>query len=879
MISSIEVSSTPVLRKQLQNRLFSLAVGFLFLYCTALTLAPLAKNHTWSGELVWKPWIGFASWVICYYFVQRFSNAWMKNYDPFILPIMYILIGWGNLTIWRLSSNLGSRQSIWIIIGSAVLLLVIRIPNLLDILAKYRYVWMAVCFVLVGFTLLPGFTSDTSQPNLWLSIGSLNIQPSEPLKLFLVVYLAAYFSNHLTVNPRSLSVLLPSLVVILITTSLLVMQRDLGTASLILMLYTFTIYTVTRKKRVLLIAGIILIVSCIAGFFTIDVIRLRFEAWINPWIDPTNRSYQIVQSLIALAAGGFLGTGPGMGAPFLVPVAASDFVFSSIVEETGLLGGTGLVVLIFLLYSRSIRAAQKAENPFGALLAGGLGLLSVFQSILIIGGNIRVLPLTGVTLPLMSYGGSSLLVSMTALGLILRISDQTPKSILAVPVFDALRTQILTLVTVVFIAIFALLPVWTIIQRDSFLQRGDNLRHSLNDTYVKRGTIRDRNDRPINTTSGETGSYSRDYLYPDLTGTVGYAHPVYGLSGIESSLDSTLRGSSGYPVSQLWWNNLLTSQTPPGLDIRLSLDLDIQQTLDQELTGLTGAGVILNANSGEILAISSQPHFSPADLDQNWDSLVGDPDLPLLNRAINGQYPVGTANAVFLYALSLENNLQLKNFTSAPVVFDEKQAACAISLPADTTSLTEMLKYSCPQISLNVARLLGKENLYQYYSQLGWYQVPSIPLPENPGHDPGEIENLKTAAVGQENLAITPLQMALSATTISAGGIKPSPKLVISTQTPDGQWQLAITDSTTQKVFSKSTSLNIQQLTQIPDLPAWGVIGKGISGMDKTITWFVGGTTQDWNGSQLTLVFVLEEDNPQLALDTGKNLLTQLLIH
>jgi hypothetical protein len=292
MSNSVQVASHPQLKKSLQGRLFLFAALFGFLFCAALTLAPMARNHGWSGEVNWEPWIGFTIWVVCYGVVQKFSSSWLHNADPYILPIVYLLIGWGSLTIWRLSPAFGLRQSMWIVIGSLALLAVLRIPRLMELLSKYRYIWLGLCFLLVGFTLLPGFLSASSQPSLWITVGSINIQPSEPLKLFLMVYLAAYYSDRLSISPRSWALILPSLVIILISTLLLILQKDLGTATLILMLYTFVLYTISRKRRVLLIAVIILILASVAGFFTIDVIRLRFEAWLNPWLDPTasNRS-------------------------------------------------------------------------------------------------------------------------------------------------------------------------------------------------------------------------------------------------------------------------------------------------------------------------------------------------------------------------------------------------------------------------------------------------------------------------------------------------------------------------------------------------------------------------------------------------------------
>ncbi len=879
MNNSVQVASHPRLKKSLQSRLFSFAVVFLFLYVLAQTMAPFVKNKTWAGGINLLPWAAFTVWGVCFFCVQHFATKWLTKFDPYILPIVFLLIGWGNLTIWRLSASLGFRQSIWILVGSVALLVIIRFPILMEKLARYRYVWLFLCLMMVGFTLLPGFLTSSGNPSLWITIGSMHLQPSEPLKLFLIVYLASYFADRPNVNPRSWPVIIPSLFIVMITTLMLLMQKDMGTASLILMLYAFMLYAITKKKTALVVAAIILITAGFAGYQAIDVIRIRVDAWLNPWLDPTNRSYQIVQSLISLAAGGFLGTGPGLGNPELVPVAVSDFIFTSIVEETGLLGGVGLITLVFILFSRIIHASQRAETPFLGLLSGGIGMLLALQSILIIGGNIRLIPLTGVTLPFVSYGGSSLLISMVCIGLVLVISGQTPKSILAIPIVDSLRSKVLFLVILVIAAILLILPVWTVIQKDQLTQRRDNLRLALNDQLVQRGTIKDRNDAPINETVGTPGEYRRDYIYADISNIAGYANIVYGLSGIESSYDSYLRGNTGYPAFQLWSNNLLRNLNPPGLDIRLSIDLDIQKNMDTALISSRGSAVIMNASTGELLAMSSQPGFDPNQLENQWDDLIFDPDTPLLNRAVNGRYPVGTITSLFLYAQSIENNISLSDSSTRSVLFDDKKTTCAMDIVDDDSLISEKIKVTCPQIGLSIARELGKLRLYQAYSRYGWYQIPNLPLPENQIDDPGGITNIKTAAVGQENLAISPVQMAITAASISASGTRPSAKLVMAYRDPEDKWKLLETNQTTRQVFSKKTVLEMQELTLMDDLPAWGVVGKGLMGTDKWVTWFVGGTTQDWKGAPLSVAIALEEDNAAKALDLGRIILTAIIVH
>jgi len=166
-----------------------------------------------------------------------------------------------------------------------------------------------------------------------------------------------------------------------------------------------------------------LIVGAAISYFLFDVVRLRVEAWLDPFADPSGRSFQIVQSLIAVANGGLFGRGFGGGAPTVIPVVHSDFVFAAIVEEWGLLGGVAAIALLLLLVSRGLRLALLSQGNFRRLLAGGLAALLGLQSVLIVGGVIKVLPLTGVTLPFLSYGGSSLLINFIIAGLLLKLSD------------------------------------------------------------------------------------------------------------------------------------------------------------------------------------------------------------------------------------------------------------------------------------------------------------------------------------------------------------------------------------------------------------------------------------------------------------------------
>ncbi len=277
---------------------------------------------------------------------------------------------------------------------------------------------------LTALTLLLGTNPAGFGPRLWLGCCGFYLQPSEPLKLLLVVYLSAYLADRLPLKLRFFPMLAPTVFVTGLAILLLIVQRDLGTASIFILLYTAVLFLATNRRRVLVATAIALLLAGLTGFFFVDVIHARLESWINPWNDPSGGSYQIIQSLIAIANGGTPGRGPGIGNPTLVPVAHSDFIFSAIGEELGLAGSLALLAIFALLLSRGLIASMRAPDRFRRYLAAGLTGYLGLQALVIIGGNLRLLPLTGVTLPFVSYGGSSLLTSFVAVALLSIISDQ-----------------------------------------------------------------------------------------------------------------------------------------------------------------------------------------------------------------------------------------------------------------------------------------------------------------------------------------------------------------------------------------------------------------------------------------------------------------------
>lgn len=424
-------------RGRQERLLLGLAALFIFTNALAMSFALEGRLH-WGH--VWAP----AGWLLlmatAHALLQRF-RPWR---DPILLPLFALLSGWGLILIDRLAPNFLWRQSLWLLLGTAAMLAVAILPRNLRWLRRYRYTWLTLGLLLLLATLLFGVNPSGAGAALWLPapfIDRVYFQPSELLKLLLIVFLASYFDDQerfarlRQTQPHSgnlagrlashAAFLAPLLLMWGFSILLLVWQQDLGAATLFFISFLALLYLATG--RWLYVAGglVLLALAGLLGYFTFDVVQLRVDAWWNPWPDATDRAFQIVQSLYAIAAGGVLGQGAGQGFPMYVPVVHSDFTFAAIAEEWGLVGSLGVLTCFALLGHRGLRIAGRARRSFNAYLAAGITILYTSQALLIMAGVTKLLPLTGVTLPFVSYGGSSLLIGSVMMGLLIYLSPGT----------------------------------------------------------------------------------------------------------------------------------------------------------------------------------------------------------------------------------------------------------------------------------------------------------------------------------------------------------------------------------------------------------------------------------------------------------------------
>ena len=361
--------------------------------------------------------------------------------DQVLLPLAALLAGIGLVMIRRLEPDLTARygaiyggvalkQVVWVLGGALVLAAVSFVPWRLSWLKHYRYSWLLLGLLLVAIAAV--FGVERNGARLWLNLGAFQFQPVELLKVLLVVYLATYLDErrHLIgasyylkgVRLPPLPYLIPIGLMWGLTISLIIIQKDLGAALLFFTIFLAMLYVLTGRASYVVVGLLIFAAGAIALYPLFGHVRVRVDAWRDPWADPLGTGYQMIQALYALASGGWAGAGLGGGDPTMVPESHTDFMFTSIGEELGFVGALALLICYALFALRGYQIALRARDGFQQLLAAGLTTAITAQALLITAGTTNLIPLTGITLPFVSYGGSSTLINFAMVGMLLRIS-------------------------------------------------------------------------------------------------------------------------------------------------------------------------------------------------------------------------------------------------------------------------------------------------------------------------------------------------------------------------------------------------------------------------------------------------------------------------
>lgn len=409
----------------------------------AYTLASLGKNAEIPPIIV-----PFLLIVLGLLLAAHLATRWFASgADATLLPLVALLHGLGYVMIARLSDRLAGLQTTWsfvsVIAFSGTLVVVQRPSDL----ARYKWSFFAIGAVLLVLPLVPGIGASFGGARIWVSIGPLNFQPGEFAKIALAIFFAGYLAERREliatgtwkVGPLRLPEprhLLPILGAWGFSVLAMVGLKDLGASLLFFSLFVVMLWVATERTSYLVIGLGLFAGAAYTAWRMFGNVQTRVAIWRDPWAQYEGRGYQLAQAMFSFADGGLGGTGLGLGSPDKIPEVKNDFIFAAFGEEMGLFGATAILIAFLLIIGAGFRIAVRSERPFDKILAVGLTTIFGLQAFIIIGGVVRVVPLTGVTLPFVSYGGSSLLANYVLLALLVRISDTTARRLGEVP--DAL---------------------------------------------------------------------------------------------------------------------------------------------------------------------------------------------------------------------------------------------------------------------------------------------------------------------------------------------------------------------------------------------------------------------------------------------------------
>ncbi|WP_131744631.1 FtsW/RodA/SpoVE family cell cycle protein [Frankia sp. Cppng1_Ct_nod] len=448
----------PYRRRELSLLLFA---GLLATAALAAVVLAVNGNITFS---VFTYGLGFSAlWGLAHLAVRRFAPA----ADPLLLPMAAALNGLGLVMIYRIdlaktaaAEKAGRHpppvaaqlQLVWTLLALVVFVLVLAVIRDHRLLSRYAYTSGLVGLVFLLLPAMPVVGATINGARLWLRVGPFTFQPSELSKIILMIFFAGYLVNKrevLSVVSRSFlgmqfpraRDLGPVIVAWLASLGVLVVEKDLGSSLLFFGMFLVILYVATERASWVVIGLALFMLGAVASYQMFGHVQVRVDGWLHAFEGnrPASTSYQLVQGLFGFAAGGITGTGLGHGSPQRVPFANTDFIVASIGEELGLTGIMAILVIYGLIVMRGLRAGVGARDPFGKMLATGLSASLALQVFVQVGGVMRLIPLTGLTLPFISYGGSSIVSNAAIIALLLRISDsyrRPASSEPAAPLFD-----------------------------------------------------------------------------------------------------------------------------------------------------------------------------------------------------------------------------------------------------------------------------------------------------------------------------------------------------------------------------------------------------------------------------------------------------------
>ncbi len=878
-------------RRNLELALLCIAAPLVILL---FAMIALGEGSSLSWENLGVPVGIFIAFLIAHLAIRKIA----PGADPALLPLSFALSGIGIAFVTRLAPELAMRQVMWLFFGVVCMLLVLIFLKNLDRIANYKYTLMIVGFLLLLSPLLPVVGQEIYGSRIWLNIAGISFQPGEIAKILIVLFLAGYLAQNREmlsifthrIGPfkiPDLATLVPLLVMWVISLLIVIFEKDLGSALVVFFVFITMLYVATGKKTYLIIGFVLIAIGGVAAFLLFDHVQIRVDTWLDPFKDATGDGYQLVQTIFSIADGGLFGVGIGNGMSDQIPIVESDFIFAAIAEETGLLGAAGLLLLYLCFAIRGLVTAARAKSDVSSFIAVGLTASIILQAFIIVGGVTRLIPLTGLTLPFVSQGGSSLLASFIAIGFLLRCGDQSTglgtemisgtgtlssESVLGRVSLGKRLTKTMIAFSVLFALLVANLTLIMVVQANDYKNMPSNNHTLAREARTERGTISTYDNVVLaQSVLQDDGTYKRVYPSGTLAAhVVGYASEAYGTAGIEASYNDTLKGQRNY-ASWVDVVNAATDAGTPGNDVKLTINSTIQQAAEQALDGFNGACVVIDPETGAVLALASSPSYNASDIESILSS--GSDSSALYNRATQALYSPGSTFKMVSLTTALENNVATESSVfSSPgeMTIGNGKVNNFGNYSYGEITLARATELSSNTVYGQLGTQIGSDRLVEGSEKFGFNQDVSfdIPLVKSLMPDPNEMTEWETAwatagePVGQHASPAGPqatvLQMALVGCVIANDGVMEQPYLVDSIYNADGECSFTARPSSLMTATSSSIAKRVRTVLEgvvnsgtgtaaaVQGVQIAGKTGTSETGKEYDDSWFVGmGPSED----------------------------------
>lgn len=872
-------------RRNLELALLCIAAPLVILL---FAMIALGEGSSLSWENLGVPVGIFIAFLIAHLAIRKLA----PGADPALLPLSFALSGIGIAFVTRLAPELAMRQVMWLFFGVVCMLLVLIFLKNLDRIANYKYTLMIFGFLLLLSPLLPVVGQEIYGSRIWLNIAGISFQPGEIAKILIVLFLAGYLAQNREmlsifthrIGPfkiPDLATLVPLLVMWVISLLIVIFEKDLGSALVVFFVFITMLYVATGKKTYLIIGFVLIAIGGVAAFLLFDHVQIRVDTWLDPFKDATGDGYQLVQAIFSIADGGLFGVGIGNGMSDQIPIVESDFIFAAIAEETGLLGAAGLLLLYLCFAIRGLVTAARAKSDVSSFIAVGLTASIILQAFIIVGGVTRLIPLTGLTLPFVSQGGSSLLASFIAIGFLLRCGDQSTglgtemisgtgtlssESVLGRVSLGKRLTKTMIAFSVLFALLVANLTLIMVVQANDYKNMPSNNHTLAREARTERGTISTYDNVVLaQSVLQDDGTYKRVYPSGTLAAhVVGYASEAYGTAGIEASYNDTLKGQRNY-ASWVDVVNAATDAGTPGNDVKLTINSTIQQAAEQALDGFNGACAVIDPETGAVLALASSPSYNASDIESILSS--GSDSSALYNRATQALYSPGSTFKMVSLTTALENNVATESSVfSSPgeMTIGNGKVNNFGNYSYGEITLARATELSSNTVYGQLGTQIGSDRLVEGSEKFGFNQDVSfdIPLVKSLMPDPNEMTEWETAwatagePVGQHASPAGPqatvLQMALVGCVIANDGVMEQPYLVDSIYNADGECSFTARPSSLMTATSSSIAKRVRTVLEgvvnsgtgtaaaVQGVQIAGKTGTSETGKEYDDSWFVG---------------------------------------